>query len=348
MARPTTTSAMISCIASEGGIDPTVIIGGEVSSLGGNARNGAGRFVVAEADESDGSFLKLQPYLAVVTNIEDDHLDHYGTEENIYQAFKQFVGNIKEGGKAILCFDNPKVRRLAGETAGTVITYGVDGEDADYTAKNITYGVSGTGYDLYYKGEYLTRVELAVPGRHNVLNSMGAFAAAREMGISVDSILASLKKFGGAKRRFETKGKVGDVWVVDDYAHHPTEIGVTLKAARQTQPKRLLCVFQPHRYTRTKLLFDEFCRCFTDCDELILTDIYAASEEPIPGVSSMHLAEGIKAATGQDVLYIGKLAKAEEYLEREVQPGDLVMTIGAGDVFKIGEELVRELERNAK
>ncbi len=344
----TTTSAMISCIASEGGIDPTVIIGGEVSSLGGNARNGAGRFVVAEADESDGSFLKLQPYLAVVTNIEDDHLDHYGTEENIYQAFKQFVGNIKEGGKAILCFDNPKVRRLAGETAGTVITYGVEGEDADYTAKNITYGVSGTGYDLYYKGEYLTRVELAVPGRHNVLNSMGAFAAAREMGISVDSILASLKKFGGAKRRFETKGKVGDVWVVDDYAHHPTEIGVTLKAARQTQPKRLLCVFQPHRYTRTKLLFDEFCRCFTDCDELILTDIYAASEEPIPGVSSMHLAEGIKAATGQDVLYIGKLAKAEEYLEREVQPGDLVMTIGAGDVFKIGEELVRELERNAK
>ncbi len=344
----TTTSAMISCIASEGGIDPTVIIGGEVSSLGGNARNGAGRFVVAEADESDGSFLKLQPYLAVVTNIEDDHLDHYGTEENIYQAFKQFVGNIKEGGKAILCFDNPKVRRLAGETAGTVITYGVEGEDADYTAKNITYGVSGTGYDLYYKGEYLTRVELAVPGRHNVLNSMGAFAAASEMGISVDSILASLKKFGGAKRRFETKGKVGDVWVVDDYAHHPTEIGVTLKAARQTQPKRLLCVFQPHRYTRTKLLFDEFCRCFTDCDELILTDIYAASEEPIPGVSSMHLAEGIKAATGQDVLYIGKLAKAEEYLEREVQPGDLVMTIGAGDVFKIGEELVRELERNAK
>ncbi len=344
----TTTSAMISCIAAEGGIDPTVIIGGEVSSLGGNARNGAGRFVVAEADESDGSFLKLYPYIAVVTNIEDDHLDHYGTEENIYQAFKQFVGNIKEGGKAILCFDNPKVRRLAGETSGAVITYGVEGEDADYVAKNIAYGVSGTSYDLYYKGEFLTKVELAVPGRHNVLNSMGAFAAGREMGIAVESILASLKKFGGAKRRFETKGKASGVWVVDDYAHHPTEIGVTLKAARQTQPKRLLCVFQPHRYTRTKLLFDEFCRCFADCDELILTDIYAASEEPIPGVSSMQLAEGIKAATGQEVLYIGKLAKAEEYLEREVQPGDLVMTIGAGDVFKIGEELVRELERNAK
>lgn len=344
----TTTSAMISCIAAESGVDPTVIIGGEVSSLGGNARNGAGRYVVAEADESDGSFLKLYPYLAVVTNIEDDHLDHYGTEENIYQAFKQFVGNLKEGGKAILCFDNPKVRRLASETDKSVITYGVDGEGADYVAKDISYGVNGTSYKLYYKGEFVTDVQLIVPGRHNVLNSMGAFAAAREMGISVESILASLKKFGGAKRRFETKGKVNGIWVVDDYAHHPTEIGVTLKAARQTQPKRLLCVFQPHRYTRTKLLFDEFCQCFKDCDELVLTDIYAASEEPIAGVSSLHLAEGIKAATGQQVQYIGKLTKAEEYLEGMVQPGDLVMTIGAGDVFKIGEELVRELERKSK
>lgn len=343
----TTTSAMISCIAAEGNVDPTVIIGGEVSSLGGNARNGSGRYVIAEADESDGSFLKLYPYLAVVTNIEDDHLDHYGTEENIYQAFKQFLGNIKAGGKAILCVDNAKVRRLASETDKAVITYGVDGENADYTAKNINYGIDGTTYDLYYQGEFVTAVHLVVPGRHNVLNSIGAFAAAKEMGIATESILDSLKKFGGAKRRFETKGKVNGVWVVDDYAHHPTEIGVTLKAARQTKPERLLCVFQPHRYTRTKLLFDEFCECFRDCDELILTDIYAASEEPIPGVSSMHLAEGIKAATGQSVQYIGKLTKAEEYLERIAKRGDLVMTIGAGDVFKIGEELVRELERNA-
>lgn len=343
----TTTSAMISCIAAEGNVDPTVIIGGEVSSLGGNARNGSGRYVIAEADESDGSFLKLYPYLAVVTNIEDDHLDHYGTEENIYQAFKQFLANIKAGGKAILCVDNAKVRRLASETDKAVITYGVDGENADYTAKNINYGIDGTTYDLYYQGEFVTAVHLVVPGRHNVLNSIGAFAAAKEMGIATESILVSLKKFGGAKRRFETKGKVNGVWVVDDYAHHPTEIGVTLKAARQTKPERLLCVFQPHRYTRTKLLFDEFCECFRDCDELILTDIYAASEEPIPGVSSMHLAEGIKAATGQSVQYIGKLTKAEEYLERIAKRGDLVMTIGAGDVFKIGEELVRELERNA-
>lgn len=344
----TTTSAMISCIAAESGIDPTVIIGGEVNSLGGNARNGNGRFVVAEADESDGSFLKLYPYLAVVTNIEDDHLDHYGTEENIYQAFKQFIGNLKDGGKAILCLDNPKVCRLADETDKEVITYGADNEGADYTAKDICYDVNGTSYKLYYKEKFITNIKLSVPGRHNVLNSLGAFVAAREMGITTDKILSVLEKFGGAKRRFETKGKINNIWVVDDYAHHPTEIGVTLKAARQTKPKRLLCVFQPHRYTRTKLLFDEFCQCFKDCDELILTDIYSAGEAPIADVSSMHLAEGIKAATGQNVIYIGKLTKAEEYLERVVTAGDLVMTVGAGDVFKIGEELVRELERMVK
>lgn len=344
----TTTSAMISCIAAESGVDPTVVIGGEVSDLGGNALNGHGPFVIAEADESDGSFLKFYPQLAVVTNIEDDHLDHYGTEENIYQAFKQFLSNIKKGGKAILCADNPKVCRLAKETDKDVITYGVEDEDADYTAKNIVYSVNGTTYQLYYQDKFITEVRLIVPGRHNVLNSVGAFAAARAMGIAVDKILASLYKFGGAKRRFETKGKVNGVWVVDDYAHHPTEISVTLKAARQTKPQRLLCVFQPHRYSRTKLLFDEFCECFKECDQLILTDIYAASEAPIPGVSSAALAKGIASATGQTVQYIPRLAKAEEYLQEQARPGDLIMTMGAGDVFKIGEELVRELERNAK
>lgn len=342
----TTTSAMLSCIAVEGKVDPTVIIGGEVSSLGGNACNGAGSYIVAEADESDGSFLKLNPSLVIVTNIEDDHLDYYGTEENIYAAFKQFLSNITPGGKAILCVDNAKVKALAQETEQEVITYGL--EEADYVAKDICYGVDGTTYKLYYKNEFITEVRLIVPGRHNVLNSVGAFAAAREMGIATESILASLAKFGGAKRRFETKGKVGGVWIVDDYAHHPTEIEVTLKAARQTQPKRLLCLFQPHRYSRTKLLFNEFCNCFADCDELILTDIYAASEAPIPGITSEALAEGVRKALGKEVTYIPRLAKAEEYLEAKAAAGDLILTVGAGDVFKVGEELVRELERKNK
>ncbi len=341
----TTTSAMIACIAAESTTDPTIIIGGEVESLGGNARNGKGRYVIAEADESDGSFLKLYPHIAVVTNIEDDHLDHYGTEENIYKAFKAFLENITEGGKAILCVDNQKVARLAKETSKTVISYGMEGEDAEYTAKNITYSTNGTSYDLYHHDDFVTEVKLIVPGRHNVLNSLGAFVSAVEMGIDIPTILTALYKFGGAKRRFETKGRVNGVWVVDDYAHHPTEIGVTLSAARQTKPNRLIAVFQPHRYTRTQLLFDEFCQCFKDCDELVLTDIYAASEDPIPGVSSKHLAEGIAAATGQKVTYISKLPKVEEYFESMAQPGDLIMTIGAGDVFKVGEELVKELER---
>ncbi len=339
----TTTTAMISCIAAENDIDPTIIIGGEVSSLGGNARNGEGRFVIAEADESDGSFLKFNPYLALITNIEDDHLDYYGTEENIYKAFQKFLSNIKDGGKAILCVDNEKVAKLAQETEKPVITYGF--ENADYVAKDICYGVDGTSYKLYYQDEFVTDVKLIVPGRHNVLNSLGAYISALEMGISKENALASLAKFGGAKRRFETKGKINGVWVVDDYAHHPTEIEVTIKAARQTQPKRLLCVFQPHRYTRTQLLFDEFCRCFEGCDELLIADVYAASEEPIPGINSEVLAEGIAKATGQKVAYIPSLQAAEEYFEVRATAGDLIMTIGAGDVFKVGEELVRELER---
>ena len=342
----TTTSAMISCIAAQSDVDPTVIIGGEVSVLGGNARNGEGRFIIAEADESDGSFLKLNSYLAVVTNIEDDHLDYYGTEENIYKAFKQFLGNLVEGGKAILCVDNAKVKALAQEIDKAVITYGL--EEADYVAKDICYGVDGTTYKLYHKDEFVTEVRLIVPGRHNVLNSVGAFVAAREMGIADETILKALEQFGGAKRRFETKGKVNGVWVVDDYAHHPTEIEVTLKAARQTQPKRLLCLFQPHRYTRTQLLFKEFCNCFNDCDEVILTDIYAASELPIPGITAEALAEGISKATGKKVTYIAKLPKAEEYLEAKATAGDLILTVGAGDVFKVGEELVKELERKNK
>lgn len=340
----TTTSAMISCIAAEGGIDPTVVIGGEVSSLGGNARNGNGKYVVAEADESDGSFLKFYPKIAVVTNIEDDHLDHYGTEENIYQAFKQFVGNIREGGKAILCVDNMKIRRLTQETDKPFITYGLEGSRADYVAADIHFGTAGTTYKVYRQDKFLCEVKLIVPGRHNVLNSLGSLIAGIEMGVEIDSILATLSRFGGAKRRFETKGKVDGIWVVDDYAHHPTEIKVTLNAARQTRPERLIVVFQPHRYSRTQLLYKEFCTCFGKCDELILTNIYSAGEAPIQGVSGEKLANGITAATGQPVRFLPRLTNVRDYLEGIVRKGDLVMTVGAGDVFKVGEDLVKELE----
>lgn len=341
----TTTSAMISCIAAASDIDPTIIIGGEVGSLGGNARNGAGPYVVAEADESDGSFLKFYPKYAIVTNIENDHMDHYGSEENIYLAFTEFLSNVKDGGAAILCMDSPKLRKLASETTTPVISYGLEHEDARYQARNIRYSVNGTCYDLYVEGVFVSTVELIVPGQHNVLNSLGAIATAQAMGIPMQQILPALKKFSGARRRFETKGRIDGIWVVDDYAHHPTEIGVTLKAARQTQPKRLICAFQPHRYTRTKLLFDEFSRCFADCDQLILTDIYSAGEVPIDGVSGASLAEAVTEATQQQVTFIPTLPKLEEYLFKIAEPGDLIMTVGAGDIFKVGEELVTELER---
>lgn len=342
----TTTSSMLSCITCEGGLDPTIVVGGIVNNLGSNAVNGKSDYVVAEADESDGSFLKFHPYLAVITNIENDHLDHYGSEENIQAAFAKFVEQIKEDGKAILCYDNAKVRALGEKTGKTVISYGIDSKDADYRAENIEYGKNGTTYDILYKNEVIGKGQLIVPGRHNVLNSLGAIAAARELGIPLESILASLAHFSGAKRRFETKGKVGGVWVVDDYAHHPTEIAVTLKAARQTQPERLVCVFQPHRYTRTQLLLDQFAVAFKDCDELIITDIYAASEDPIPGVSGEMLAHKIAKTTGQKVRYISGQDKIEETLEREVRPGDLVITMGAGDIYRLGEQLVQALERS--
>ena len=231
---------------------------------------------------------------------------------------------MKEGGTAVLCLDNAKVRRLSEETEHDYVTYGLT-EDCDYYAKDICYSVEGTNYDVYNKGKKLASVHLIVPGRHNVLNSLGAFAASVLMGISPETIVGALAKFSGAKRRFETKGKENGIWVVDDYAHHPTEIGATLQAAKETGAKRIVCVFQPHRYTRTKLLYEEFCKCFGNCDKLILTHIYSAGEDPIPGVSGL-----------------------EEYLFKNCKPGDLVITMGAGDVFRIGEELVKEFRQIEK
>ena len=343
----TTTSAMISVIAEEAGLDPTIVIGGDVRSLGGNARDGKSPWVVAESDESDGSFLKFHPYIPVITNIEDDHLDHYGTEENIYQAFKQFLGDMKEGGTGVLCMDNPKVRRLAQETDRPFITYGLT-DDCDYYAKDIRHTREGNYYDLYHRGEKMGTIHLIIPGRHNVLDSLGAASAALLMGVPFASIRRSLAAFAGAKRRFETKGRCNGIWVVDDYAHHPTEIAATLRAAKETGAREVVCVFQPHLYTRTKLLHDEFCECFRACDKLILTHIYSAGEAPIAGVTSEALANDIRKTTGQDVRYIDHFDDVETYLARNAVHGDLILTMGAGDVYRIGEALVQELREVEK
>lgn len=340
----TTTSSMLGCITHEAGIDPTVVIGGIVASLGGNALNGSSDIVVAEADESDGSFLKFHPYIAVITNIENDHLDHYGSEEKIQEAFAQFVEQLKPKGRAVLCFDNAKVRELAAKTSQAYVSYALEDNRADYIAKNIVYNHDGTHFDVYHNGEKLVTAHLVIPGRHNVLNALGAIVTSILLDLPMDKVLQALENFHGAKRRFETKGRVNGIWVVDDYAHHPTEIGVTLSAAKQTKPARLICVFQPHRYTRTQLLLEQFATCFQGCDELIITHIYAASEDPIPGIDGAMLAKKVEATTGQKVTYIPEFEDIEKHLLATSQGGDLIMTVGAGDVYRIGEKLVADLK----
>lgn len=340
----TTTSSMISVVLEHAGVDPTILIGGFVDYLNGNAKLGKSDYLVAEADESDGSFLKFYPHIAVVTNIEDDHMDHYGSMENIIKAFIQFVQNLdKENGLAVLCFDNENIRNIAPQLDRRYISYALEHE-ADYTAADIVADGPQTTFSVVYKGEKLGAVTLNIPGRHNVLNALATIAVCHKLGLSIEAIAAGFAVFTGTKRRFQTKFRNDDVWIVDDYAHHPTEIQTTIKAARQTNPKRLVVAFQPHRYTRTQLLRKEFGSCFKGADVLILTDIYAASEEPIPGISGRTIVDEVKAQTGVDAVYIEKLADIAPWLEQNRRKGDLIITMGAGNIYTVGETLADGLK----
>jgi UDP-N-acetylmuramate--alanine ligase len=339
----TTTTSMIALMLEKADLDPTIIIGGDIDYLNGNAKLGAGEWLVAEADESDASFLKLNPEVAVVTNIENDHMDHYGTMDNILRAFTAFLGKIPvDKGLAVLCFDNQHVRDIASGIARSYVSYALD-SDAEYTAVNIESRGTTTSYQACHHGRPLGTVTIHVPGRHNVANSLAAVAVGLHTGLSFDQVAAGLAQFRGVKRRFQTKGRVDGVWVVDDYAHHPTEIATTLKAARDVKPRRLICVFQPHRYTRTKLLRQEFGGAFKHADLLILTDVYAAGEEPIPGISGEVIKEEVERQTARPVTYIADKANIARYLAEIAEPGDLVMTMGAGNIYLAGEELVERL-----
>lgn len=340
----TTTSSMISVVLEHAGIDPTILIGGFVDYLNGNAKLGKSDYLVAEADESDGSFLKFYPHIAVVTNIEDDHMDHYGSMENIIKAFIQFIQNLdKENGLAVLCFDNENIRNITKQIDRQYISYALEHE-ADYTATDIVTDGPQTTFTVVYKGEKLGAVTLNIPGRHNVLNALATIAVCHKLGLSIKTIAEGFTVFSGTKRRFQTKFRNEDVWIVDDYAHHPTEIQTTIKAAKQTEPKRLIVAFQPHRYTRTQLLRKEFGSCFKGADMLILTDIYAASEKPIPGISGKTIVEEVKMQTGVDAVYIEKLADIAPWLEKNKQKGDLIITMGAGNIYTVGETLADELK----
>ncbi len=345
----TTTTSMIGVMLHDLNMSPTVIIGGESPDLGTNALLGESEYLVSEADESDGSFLKLQPHIAVVTNVENDHLDHYGTMDNIRAAFAQFIGNVKatEGGFAVLCFDSENLVRIAeGGIDCPVYSYAIDHE-ADFRATNIVMDGKGTAFDVVHGAENLGRVTINIPGRHNILDAMATVVTGINIGLTVPDMAMALKNFHGAKRRFETKGREKGVWIVDDYGHHPTEITATLEAAKETNPGRLICVFQPHRYSRTKLLHTEFGTAFDAADVLILTDIYSAGEEPIPGIDGTTILYDVKNFTGKSPIYIEKREDIAKYLADMAKDGDLIITMGAGDIYKTGEELTKILrERN--
>ncbi len=339
----TTTTSMIALMLETAGLDPTIIIGGDIDYLNGNAKLGGGEWLVAEADESDGSFLSLNPEVAVVTNIENDHMDHYGTMDKILDAFTAFLGKLPaDKGLAVLCFDNHHIRDLAPRCGRQYISYALDG-DAEYTAADLETRGTTTSYLVRRRGQPLGRIQINVPGRHNVANSLAAVVVGLHAGLPFEKVAAGLGQFQGVKRRFQTKGRVDGVWIVDDYAHHPTEIAATLQAARDVDPKRLICVFQPHRYTRTKFLRQEFGAAFTGADLLVLTDIYSAGEAPIPGISGETIKEEVERQTGKPVTYIADNANIARYLSEIVERGDLVITMGAGNIYLVGEELVDRL-----
>ncbi|MCR5758409.1 MAG: UDP-N-acetylmuramate--L-alanine ligase [Selenomonas sp.] len=341
----TTTTSMLGVTLTKAGVSPTVVVGGEMPDLGTNAILGEGEYLASEADESDGSFLKLHPHIAVVTNVEDDHMDHYGTMENIIKAFRQFIQNVdKETGYAVLCFDNENLRNIAKSVDRNYYTYAIDHE-ADYMAKNIKTNGKGIAFDVMHGEEMLGHVSLNIPGRHNVLNALACIVTGLTMGVDFEKMVAGLAEFHGAKRRFQTKGRAQGVWVVDDYAHHPTEIAATLKAAKELNPQRLICVFQPHRYSRTQLLHEEFGKAFMAADFLLLTDIYSAGEAPIDGIDGETILNEVRKQSGQDVVYIPKREKLAQYLADEAQDGDLIITMGAGDIYRTGEELVELLNK---
>ena len=339
----TTTTSMVAAALAAGGLDPTVVVGGRVHGLGTNARLGQGEFLVAEADESDGSFLKLSPTIAVVTTIDAEHLDHYADLEAIRAAFREFVNKVPFYGAAVLCLDQPNIQQLIPDVEKRVITYGLE-TGADLTARRLEFEGMRSRFEVVLRSKPLGACELHVPGRHNVLNALAALAVGLDLEIPFPILEGALAGFRGVQRRFQIRGEAQGVLVVDDYGHHPAEIRATLAAAKAGFDRRVISVFQPHRYSRTLHLRQEFLTAFYQADVLVVMDIYPAGETPIPGVHARDLAEGVAAHGHREVHYLGSdRAAVVRFLKETVRPGDLVLTLGAGDVGHIGAELLAVL-----
>jgi UDP-N-acetylmuramate--alanine ligase len=339
----TTTTSMTATILNAAGLDPTVMVGGRVATMGGsNARVGKSDFLVVESDESDGSFLKLAPIIAVVTNIDREHLDHYPDLDAIRAAFIEFVNKVPFYGAAIVCLDDANVQGILPEVKRRTITYGTSSQ-ADVQASEIACGQFASSFRLLHRGNDLGQFELHVPGRHNVLNAMAAAAVATELEVKPEIIREALATFSGVERRFQVRGRRDGITVIDDYGHHPTEIRATLEGARLCGFRRIHVLFQPHRYTRTLHLMDEFASAFHQADTLFVADIYAASEKPIEGVTAEALVERVRQFGHRNVFYVGTLDRAVPALVEAAREGDLVLTLGAGNVWQAGERVLEKL-----
>ncbi|MBZ0160722.1 UDP-N-acetylmuramate--L-alanine ligase [Candidatus Methylomirabilis sp.] len=339
----TTTTSMVATVLARAGLDPTVVIGGRLDALGSNAKLGQGEFMVAEADESDGSFLKLTPTIAVVTTIDAEHLDYYRDLQQIKETFLEFINKVPFYGSAILCLDQEEIRDLLPRVQKRIVSYGCS-EQADLTAEGVSLTGLGSAFKARFRGEPLGEVQLRVPGLHNISNALAAIAVGLELEIEFAVIRTALGEFSGVVRRFQVKGNPQDIMVVDDYAHHPAEIQATLRAARDGFERRLIAVFQPHRYSRTSKLLHEFAPAFDLADQVIITEIYPAGEAPIDGVSGRRLADGIAGRGRSKVLYVERKEEIPDRVVDLARPGDLVITMGAGDIWKTGEQIVNRLE----
>jgi UDP-N-acetylmuramate--alanine ligase len=345
----TTTTSLISTILAHGGFDPTVVIGGRLKATGSNARLGQGEFLVAEADESDGSFLKLSPTIAVVTNIDREHMDFFKTMDSLKAAFLSFINKVPFYGVSVICIENEHLQGLLPSIHRRFITYGLNPE-AELYAENIRKGFMSISFEVIYKNKNIGDFYLPAPGVHNVLNSLAAIGVALVLKLDVSIIKDALRGFSGIQRRFEFKGEVSGIKVFDDYGHHPLEIRATLKAAKEglllstQQSGRLFVLFQPHRYTRTRDLMDEFSSSFDDADSLVLLDIYSAGENPIEGVDSATLIERIKKTGINNAVYMKTKEDAIGHIISHMRRGDVLLTLGAGNVWKLGEEILKKFK----
>ncbi|MBX3318541.1 MAG: UDP-N-acetylmuramate--L-alanine ligase [Nitrospira sp.] len=343
----TTTTSMVANVLAQGGLDPTMVIGGKVNALGSHARLGRGDLLVAEADESDGSFLRLSPTIVAVTNLDREHLDHYGSMERINDCFLEFINKIPFYGLAVLCGDDERLRNLFPLIVKRYQTYGLQergGASLDFQATDIVLNQWGAEFRASFRGKNLGPFQLAIPGIHNVSNALAAIAIGIELEVPVDLIRKGLAAFTGVERRFHLRGETGGIMVVDDYGHHPTEVRATLAAAKQGWNRRLVVLFQPHRYTRTRDCMGDFAHAFDDADAVFMTEVYPAGEPPIPGVSGASLADTIKSAGHPSVTFIAQKEALPDQVLPFLRSGDLVLTMGAGDIWKAGTGILARLE----